>query len=170
MRKVHGKNGNQISSFEILSCCKTIYAFNLVWSLREKQVRMWSPQKRTRSKDNVWASPCLVIPYYKSWEELGMWGTTKNMPVVHVLVDCCFARKVWGFSSLPSVLNWPTFHNFEDFVLHNDIELLFTVAWWIWIAWNIRIWENQLTPARDICTHASSLVSEFLNQIQKLPA
>ena len=80
MQKVHSKNGNQISSFEILSCFKTIYAFNLVWSLREEQVRMWSPQKRTRSKDNVWASPCLVISYYKSWEELCMWETAKNMP------------------------------------------------------------------------------------------
>uniref|UniRef100_A0A2N9HFG8 Endonuclease/exonuclease/phosphatase domain-containing protein n=1 Tax=Fagus sylvatica TaxID=28930 RepID=A0A2N9HFG8_FAGSY len=96
--------------------------------------------------------------------------------IVHVLVDCCFAREVWGFSPLASVLNWLTFHNFEDFVLHSlqvlsfpDIELLFTVAWRIWIARNIRIWENQLTPARDICTHAGSLVSEFLDQIQKLP-
>ena len=96
--------------------------------------------------------------------------------IVHVLVDC-FAQEVQGFSSLASVLNWPTFHNFEDFVLHGlqvlsfpNIELLFTVAWRIWLARNIRIWENQLTPARDICTHAGSLVSEFFDQIQKLPA
>ena len=106
-------------------------------------------------------------------------GVCEDEPesIVHVLLDCCFAREVWGFSPLASVLNWPTFHNFEDFVLHSlqvlsfpDIELLFIVAWRIWIARNIRIWENQLTPARDICTHAGSLVSEFLDQIQKLLA
>lgn len=96
--------------------------------------------------------------------------------IEHALVDCPFAQEVWGLSSLAFVQSWPSFHNFSDFVHHGlgvltplDIELLFMVAWRIWIAQNEKLWENHQTPARDICTKAGSLVTDFLDQGQDAP-
>uniref|UniRef100_A0A2N9GC52 Reverse transcriptase zinc-binding domain-containing protein n=1 Tax=Fagus sylvatica TaxID=28930 RepID=A0A2N9GC52_FAGSY len=93
--------------------------------------------------------------------------------VMHVLVDCKFAQEVWGLSVLASTQKWPHSHNFADFVHHGiqsltspDIELLFTIAWKLWVARNDRMWDNQFVAARDIIYQAGSLVSDFLYQEQ----
>ena len=92
---------------------------------------------------------------------------------MHVLVDCKFAQEVWGLSNLASTQKWPYFHSFADFVHYGiqilntpDIELLFIIAWKLWMARNDRKWENLFVAARDISCQAGSLVTDFLDQGQ----
>uniref|UniRef100_A0A2N9I4W7 Reverse transcriptase domain-containing protein n=1 Tax=Fagus sylvatica TaxID=28930 RepID=A0A2N9I4W7_FAGSY len=93
--------------------------------------------------------------------------------VEHVLVECQFAQEVWGLSPIVNVQQWPSFQNFADVVTHGlqvlnfpDVEIMFTIAWRLWLARNDRIWENHNTLARDICSQAGFLVTEFLDHQQ----
>uniref|UniRef100_A0A2N9HWC5 Reverse transcriptase zinc-binding domain-containing protein n=1 Tax=Fagus sylvatica TaxID=28930 RepID=A0A2N9HWC5_FAGSY len=102
--------------------------------------------------------------------KLFIWKTCK---VEHVLIECQFAQEVWGLSPIVNVQQWPSFQNFADVVTHGlqvlnfpDVEIMFTIAWRLWLARNDRIWENHNTLARDICSQVGVLVTEFLDQQQ----
>ncbi len=92
----------------------------------------------------------------------------------HILYDCDFALEVRGLSSLAMVNHWPRENSFADFVQYAlqtlsspDIELLFTLAWKLWMARNDRLWDYHLATPGDICSQAGCLVTEYLALNQK---
>nr|GMD13251.1 UPF0481 protein At3g47200-like [Ipomoea batatas] len=86
--------------------------------------------------------------------------------ILHLFIDCQFAKECWRFSALPVQTN--NFSSFSDWADHHistlgeeQISLMITICWKIWNARNNKIWNGRTFSSKLVTEEGKFFLSDW---------
>uniref|UniRef100_A0A2N9H705 Reverse transcriptase zinc-binding domain-containing protein n=1 Tax=Fagus sylvatica TaxID=28930 RepID=A0A2N9H705_FAGSY len=138
---------------------------------------IWSARVQPKMKLFIWRACSDILPTQGNLFRRGVsnakscrWCEDEVETVSHALWQCDFAQKVWKATPISFPSDCVASLCFTDVVQcyvqslahHPNLEIMLTIAWKLWQARNLFLWEAQLSTVEDISKGAAGMAIDFL--------